>query len=103
MRGVTARDSDTGCNSILNQKYSTLFILVLKKLSVSQKIHNLYSCTLCQRAGRFPDAAGSVTALPPACAPGECLLRCSLMATHTKELIDEATDIIVDVISHYEE
>lgn len=59
MRGVTARDSDTGCNSILNQKYSTLFILVLKKLSVSQKIHNLYSCTLCQRAGRFPDAAGS--------------------------------------------
>ena len=41
--------------------------------------------------------------LPPACAPGECLLRCSLMATHTKELIDEATDIIVDVISHYEE
>jgi len=41
--------------------------------------------------------------LPPACAPGECLLRCSLMATHTKALIDEATDIIVDVFNHYEE
>ena len=41
--------------------------------------------------------------LPPACAPGECLLRCSLMATHTKELIDEATDIIIDVFNHYEE
>ncbi|MBE6968004.1 MAG: pyridoxal phosphate-dependent aminotransferase family protein [Ruminococcaceae bacterium] len=40
--------------------------------------------------------------LPPACAPGECLLRCTLMATHTKELIDEATEIIVDVLSHYE-
>ena len=41
--------------------------------------------------------------LPPACAPGECLLRCSLMATHTRELIDEATDVIIDVFNHYEE
>ena len=41
--------------------------------------------------------------LPPACAPGECLLRCSLMATHTRALIDEATDIIVDVIRNYHE
>jgi len=40
--------------------------------------------------------------LPPACAPGECLLRCSLMATHTKELIDEAVDIIIEVIKEYE-
>ncbi len=40
--------------------------------------------------------------LPPACAPGECLLRCSLMATHTRALIDEAVDVIVDVLSHYE-
>ena len=41
--------------------------------------------------------------LPPACAPGECLLRCSLMATHTKALIDEATDIIIDVLRKYEQ
>ena len=41
--------------------------------------------------------------LPPACAPGECLLRCSLMATHTKALIDEATDIIIDVLKKYED
>ena len=40
--------------------------------------------------------------LPPACAPGECLLRCSLMATHTRALIDEATDIIIDVMRKYE-
>ena len=41
--------------------------------------------------------------LPPACAPGECLLRCSLMATHTKALIDEAVDVIVDVMRSYED
>ncbi len=41
--------------------------------------------------------------LPPACAPGECLLRCSLMATHTKALIDEAVDVIVDVMHSYED
>ena len=40
--------------------------------------------------------------LPPACAPGECLLRCSLMATHTKELIDEAVEIIADVLGKYD-
>jgi 8-amino-7-oxononanoate synthase len=40
--------------------------------------------------------------LPPACAPGECLLRCSLMATHTEALIDEAVETIADVLSHYE-
>ncbi len=36
--------------------------------------------------------------LPPACAEGECLLRTSYMATHTKALIDEATDILAKVL-----
>lgn len=36
--------------------------------------------------------------LPPACAPGGCLLRCSLMATHTQAQVDEAVDIIADVL-----
>ena len=38
--------------------------------------------------------------LPPACAEGECLLRTSYMATHTKALIDEATDILAEVLKH---
>ena len=36
--------------------------------------------------------------LPPACARGECLLRTSLMATHTKALVDEAADILAEVM-----
>ena len=40
--------------------------------------------------------------LPPACAPGECLLRCTLMATHTEALVDEAVDVIADVLKHYD-
>ncbi len=36
--------------------------------------------------------------LPPACPEGECLLRTSYMATHTKPLIDEATDILAKVL-----
>lgn len=36
--------------------------------------------------------------LPPATAPGECLLRTSLMASHTFELLDEAMDIIKKVL-----
>ncbi len=36
--------------------------------------------------------------LPPATAPTECLLRTSLMATHTEEVLDEAMDIIARVV-----
>ena len=35
--------------------------------------------------------------LPPAVAPGGCLLRTSYMATHTEELLDEAMGIIAEV------
>ena len=38
--------------------------------------------------------------LPPATAPGECLLRTSLMATHTEAVLDEAMDIIEEVIKN---
>lgn len=36
----------------------------------------------------------------PAAPEGECLLRITLMASHNERLIDEAADIIADVISH---
>ena len=39
--------------------------------------------------------------LPPACAEGECLLRTSYMATHTHALIDEATDILAEVLKEH--
>ena len=38
--------------------------------------------------------------LPPATLPTECLLRTSLMATHTEALLDEAMDIIEETLSH---
>ena len=38
------------------------------------------------------------SSLPPAAAPHECLLRTSLMATHTEELVTEAADIIQKVL-----
>ena len=38
------------------------------------------------------------SSLPPATAPTECLLRTSLMATHTEALIDEAVDVIAQVL-----
>ena len=36
--------------------------------------------------------------ITPACAEGECLLRTTCMATHTKALIDEASDIIANTL-----
>ena len=42
------------------------------------------------------------SSLPPAAAPHECLLRTSLMATHTHALIEEAVDIIAEVLRRYE-
>lgn len=39
--------------------------------------------------------------ISPAVPEGECLLRLSLMATHTEKLLDEAMDIISDVYSSF--
>ena len=40
------------------------------------------------------------SSLPPATAPTECLLRTSLMASHTEALIDEAVDVIAQVLQN---
>ena len=42
------------------------------------------------------------SSLPPATAPTECLLRTSLMASHTEVLIDEAVDIIAQVLQNHQ-
>ena len=42
------------------------------------------------------------SSLPPATAPTECLLRTSLMATHTEALIDEAVGIIAEVLQNHQ-
>ena len=42
------------------------------------------------------------SSLPPATAPTECLLRTSLMASHTEALIDEAVDIIAQVLQNHQ-
>ena len=42
------------------------------------------------------------SSLPPAAAPHECLLRTSLMATHTHALIEEAVDTIAEVLRRYD-
>ena len=39
--------------------------------------------------------------VPPATAPNEALLRVSLMATHTKEQIDEAVEIIAETLKEF--
>ncbi len=38
--------------------------------------------------------------LPPATPEGEALLRTSYMATHTEALLDEAMDIMAEVLVH---
>lgn len=54
-------------------------------------------------AKRLYDAGVYVNpVLPPAAAPGECLLRMSCMATHTEALLDEAMDIIAEVLGRDE-
>ena len=40
--------------------------------------------------------------LPPATAPNECLLRTSLMATHTEAQIEEAVAVIAEVLHKHQ-
>jgi 8-amino-7-oxononanoate synthase len=41
--------------------------------------------------------------IPPATPKGECLIRVSLMATHTHEIIDKAVEIIANIVLNYPE
>ena len=41
--------------------------------------------------------------IPPSTAPGEALLRVSLMATHTKAQVDEAVGIIAETMQEFPE
>jgi len=39
--------------------------------------------------------------IPPSTAPGEALLRVSLMATHTRAQVDEAVEIIAETLKDF--
>ncbi len=54
--------------------------------------------TLLKQKEMYEEGVYVNSVLPPACAPGECLLRTSLMASHTDALIDEAAGIIAEVM-----
>ena len=63
-------------------------------------IYTFDTVTTLTRANQLYDAGVYVNpVLPPATAPTECLLRTSYMATHTDALVDEAVEIIADVLS----
>lgn len=55
-------------------------------------------CTLLISKKLFEEGVYVNPVLPPATAPTECLLRTSLMATHTESVLDEAMDIIARVV-----
>ncbi len=46
----------------------------------------------------FEDGVYVNPVIAPACVEGECLLRTTLMATHTEPILDEAVDIIAKVL-----
>lgn len=56
-------------------------------------IRTMVACNLLFQAGVYVNPV-----IPPATAPGECLIRTSYMATHTKELLDKAIATIAEVL-----
>ena len=79
-RGVRTRESGNSLIPIIPiYTYEPL-----ETLSISKELYD---------AGVYVNSS-----LPPATAPHECLLRTSLMATHTEALVDEAADIIEQVL-----
>ena len=76
-RGLKIRPSET----------PIIPIYTYELMNTLQTAHDLYD------AGVYVNPV-----LPPATAPNECLLRTSYMASHTEALLDEAMDIIADVM-----
>ncbi|MFW5889662.1 MAG: aminotransferase class I/II-fold pyridoxal phosphate-dependent enzyme [Bacillota bacterium] len=61
-------------------------------------LRTLVACKLLYERGVYVNPV-----LPPAAPEGECLIRTSYTATHTFELMDEAIDIIVEVLNNLPE
>ena len=61
-------------------------------------LRTLVACKLLYERGVYVNPV-----LPPAAPEGECLIRTSYTATHTKALMDEAVGIIADVLKHLPE
>ncbi|MBR2784019.1 MAG: pyridoxal phosphate-dependent aminotransferase family protein [Firmicutes bacterium] len=80
-RGLTIRESQTPIVPIFTYEPEVTLM----------KTTELY------RRGVYVNAS-----LPPATPPHECLLRTSYMASHTEALLDEAMDIIRDVVLDHE-
>lgn len=78
MRGIQIRDSRTPIIPIYTYDVNNTLI-------IAKKLYN---------NGVYVNPV-----LPPATPQGECLLRTSLMATHTEALLDEAMDIIEKVLN----
>ena len=79
-RGVAMKDNG-GANTPIVPFYT---YDPIRTLTISKKLYE---------AGVYVNPV-----LPPAAPEGECMLRSSLMATHTEALLDEAMDIIRDVL-----
>ncbi len=65
-------------------------IIAFKTYSV---VRTLVICKMLYNRGVYVN-----TVLPPASPEGECMIRTSYTATHTKEQMDEAADIILEVL-----
>jgi 8-amino-7-oxononanoate synthase len=57
-------------------------------------LRTMVACKLLYERGVYVNPV-----VPPATPEGECLIRTSYTSTHTKELMDEAVDIIADVLN----
>ena len=55
--------------------------------------------TVCKRL--FEEGVYANPVLPPATPPGQCLVRTTYTVTHTKELLEEAADIIAKVFDEF--
>lgn len=60
-----------------------------------EPIRTMFACNILFKNGVYVNPV-----LPPATAPGECLIRTSYMATHTNDLLDKAMDTIVEVLNN---
>ncbi len=79
-RGIKIRESETPIIPIYTYE-------VVDTLTIAKELYD---------AGVYVNSS-----LPPAAAPHECLLRTSLMATHTEAQVDEAADIIKAVLTKH--
>ena len=100
VKGMTIRSVSDGLAHLLRRENMSRGVRITEAPTPIIPVHTRDTVTTLRVAKTLYERGVFVNpVLPPATSPDDCLLRVSLMASHTEALLDEAADIIARTLA----